>query len=204
MKKEEFDAKLHIFRAPEYRGIVKKAIEYLAKTPTYLLPPSQKFEGSGVYALYYNGAFEAYSRYARVNSRKCVTPIYVGKAVPLGWRTARRSSRSDGTFLLRRLQEHAKSIDLVRNLQLEDFQCRFLILGGEELDLIVSIEAAMIRLFEPLWNCSIDGFGNHDPGSGRHGQAPSEWDILHPGRLWVQNLTGASIDVAEILRKIPK
>jgi hypothetical protein len=30
----------------------------------------------------------------------------------------------------------------------------------------------------------IDGFGNHDPGSGRYKGVRPRWDVLHPGRSW--------------------
>ena len=42
---------------------------------------------------------------------------------------------------------------------------------------LIGVEAAMTRKHKPLWNSCIDGFGNHDPGSGRHHQAKSEWDL---------------------------
>lgn len=42
--------------------------------------------------------------------------------------------------------------------------------------------------FAPIWNRTLDGFGNHDPGKGRRaGQRPS-WDVLHPGRSWAERL----------------
>ena len=34
----------------------------------------------------------------------------------------------------------------------------------------------------------MDGFGNHDPGSGRYAQQKSPWDELHPGREWANRL----------------
>lgn len=43
-------------------------------------------------------------------------------------------------------------------------------------------------MFRPVWNMVIDGFGNHDPGSGRYNQKISSWDTLHPGRSWAMKL----------------
>jgi hypothetical protein len=43
-------------------------------------------------------------------------------------------------------------------------------------------------MFSPLWNRKIDGFGNHDPGSGRYNQQRSPWDVIHPGRPWAAKL----------------
>ena len=56
--------------------------------------------------------------------------------------------------------------------------------------LIGTVEAALIRLYTPLWNSSIDGFGNHDPGKGRYNQAKSDWDVFHPGRKWADKCQG--------------
>lgn len=51
------------------------------------LPPSQKFKGAGVYAIYYAGAHELY-RSLNIQSDDDTekSPIYVGKAVPAGAR----------------------------------------------------------------------------------------------------------------------
>ena len=121
--------------------------------------------GGGVYALYYVGDYELYARLARLNERTLTHPIYVGKAVPPGWRTARASS-SETPDLYRRLREHARSIEQSKNLDPGDFRCRFVILRDVETDLVVPVEAALIRRYRPLWNAGIDGFGNHDPGAG--------------------------------------
>ena len=51
-------------------------------------------------------------------------------------------------------------------------------------------ETLVINMFSPLWNVIIDGFGNHDPGSGRYAQKKSAWDVLHGGRHWAEKLTG--------------
>ena len=48
----------------------------------------------------------------------------------------------------------------------------------------------------------VDGFGNHDPGSGRYNQAKSEWDVLHPGRPWIKKLTGIPPNLEQIEAKI--
>ena len=56
----------------------------------------------------------------------------------------------------------------MHNLDLKDFHCRFMILENAACDMIGTIEAALIRCYTPVWNSSIDGFGNHDPGKGRY------------------------------------
>ncbi len=56
--------------------------------------------------------------------------------------------------------------------------------------MIGTLEASIIKWKRPLWNSFLDGFGNHTPGSGRFGQAPSEWDVVHPGRPWAEKCKG--------------
>ncbi|GAB4544646.1 MAG: hypothetical protein Kow0063_38440 [Anaerolineae bacterium] len=142
-----------------------------------------------------------YSKIADLNREVCVHPIYVGKAVPWGWRTARVAD-SDAPALYQRLREHARSIQQAQNLEIDDFRCQFMILTGVEGDLVVPVEAELIRRYKPLWNSVVDGFGNHDPGKGRYNQARSEWDILHPGRPWAERLTGESPRLEDVVAKV--
>jgi len=192
------DYNLQTFRSPALQSVVADAVTFFARTPTHLLPPEEQFVGVGVYGLYYIGA---HSIYAKLSDPLYGRPIYVGKAVPQGWRTS-RTEVVEGTNLYRRLREHAQSINQVQDLNARDFRCRFMILNGIESDLIVPVEAELIRRYKPLWNSIVDGFGNHDPGSGRYNQARSEWDVLHPGRSWASNLTGQSPLLDDILKKI--
>lgn len=186
----------HIFKDKDFLSVVKKAIRFFQKTPLHQLPIENSFNGSGVYALYYSGDFDLYKK-------STDRPIYVGKAVPPGWRTARKSTQTtSNTVLFNRIREHTRSIDQVSNLNSNHFQVRFMILTEDEMDLVVPVEAELIRTHCPLWNNAIDGFGNHDPGSGRYNQAVSEWDTLHPGRGWVTRLTGGRPDIEIIKRKV--
>ena len=84
----DFDYELHIFKAPEFQSIVNKAIAFFSKTPIHHLPPPKQFLGPGVYGLYYIGEYEPYREISRSNRVDYVTPIYMGKAVPPGSRTA--------------------------------------------------------------------------------------------------------------------
>jgi hypothetical protein len=79
-----------------------------------------------------------------------------------------------------------------------------MLLGDTESDLVVPVEAALIRKHHPLWNAVVDGFGNHDPGAGRYNQARSEWDVLHPGRAWAERLTGRSPDLEEVTAEVQR
>jgi hypothetical protein len=77
-----------------------------------------------------------------------------------------------------------------------------MILSDIEADLVVPVEARLIREYKPLWNMVIDGFGNHDPGKGRYNQAKSDWDVIHPGRIWADRLTGQPASLESIVEKI--
>jgi len=129
-------------------------------------------------------------------------PIYVGKAVPSGWRQARDAKGGSATYeLFGRLREHGKSLSQASNLEQDDFSCRFMILEDSASHLIGTVEAALIRYYKPIWNTRIDGFGNHDPGSGRYNQAKSGWDIIHPGRPWAEKCLGQSSTPGEVGEK---
>ena len=196
------DIEAHTFRSPNFKSVVEKAADFLPQTPEHPLPPSGNFVGIGVYAVYYSGNFTHYTKISELNRAQCNQPIYIGKAVPAGWRTARASIDNNSNTLYARLRGHGRSIGQGKGIRLVDFKCRFVILLGVEAELISAVEAQLIRDYKPLWNTLIDGFGNHDPGKGRYNQAPSEWDVLHSGRPWANRLTGKSIPRTEIIKKI--
>jgi len=193
---------LHTFNSPGYQSIVDQVVKFFGKTPVHSLPPPVNFPGAGVYAIYCLGDSKYYQHFGVANREQCLDPIYVGKAVPRGWRTGRVQTSDNEQPLCSRLREHGRSIAHGAGLVVDDFRCRFVILGGMETDLISSVESQMIRKFDPLWNTTVDGFGNHDPGSGRHNQARSEWDVLHPGRPWADRLTGTPLQRSDVLAKI--
>lgn len=156
--------------------------EALLIQPVVVLPPPE-FVGAGVYAIYYEGEFEAYDEIAKANRGGAyLWPIYVGKAVPAGARKGGFGlGANPGMVLYKRLVEHADSIDVATNLELGDFKCRFLVVEDIWIPLA---ESLLIEMFAPVWNRRIEGFGIHDPGGGRRGQRRSQWDELHPGRSW--------------------
>jgi Eco29kI restriction endonuclease len=82
--------------------------------------------------------------------------------------------------------------------------CRFVIFEDEGSDMIGTIEAALIKLNQPLWNAALDGFGNHDPGRGRYEQAKSDWDVIHPGRPWAERCQGRPKGESVILSNIER
>ncbi len=197
--KVKFDRSKHVFRSDAFAEIIKDTIRFFNGTPVHQLPPPENFVGAGVYALYYIGKSPLYKYLYEANRISFEQPIYVGKAVPRGWRQARLQEASNELFV--RLNDHENSITQANNLRLEDFRCRFMILEDAAADMIGTVEASLIRQYKPIWNSCIDGFGNHDPGSGRYDQAKSDWDILHPGRAWAERLRGEHPTQKEIKEK---
>lgn len=173
-------------------------------TPVLPLPLADRFVGAGVYAIYTASKTGIYAAYGqKINRTEWNVPIYVGKAVPAGWRQSRVvSSNCQAADLYNRLMQHSRSIAVGSGLKLSDFYCRFVIFEGGAEDMIAAIEAALIGLHSPLWNSVVDGFGNHDPGKGRIASAPSAWDVLHPGRVWAAKLTGVAQPASVIKQRI--
>lgn len=154
----------------------------LLRTPPLPLPPTESFPGTGLYVIYYEGDFELYRPLTEKHKRSQYgVPIYVGKAVSRGARSHLvdfSATPTPAPLLYRRLERHAASIRSAQNLDINDFRCRFLVLDEVWIPLG---ETLMIQHYRPLWNSTVTGFGNHDPGS-RRPQLMSKWDTLHPGR----------------------
>lgn len=199
-----FDREKHVYRNEAFSEMLKDAVRFFHGTPVFPLPPPKAFTGAGVYALYYIGRTGYYKKFGdAINRTGYAVPIYVGKAVPPGWRQSRLLGEASlSRTLYARLNQHTKSIHESKNLNVSDFHCRFMIFEGEVESMIPSVEAAIISSHTPLWNSVIDGFGNHDPGKKRHTGKLSAWDALHPGRSWTAHVSGESPDTRELVRRI--
>ena len=201
-----FDRAKHVYKNDAFVELVKDAVRFFNGTPVHPLPPPERFYGTGVYALYYTGQSAPYSKYAELNRLAYDFPIYLGKAVPRGWRQARAEHvvGKKSTELCSRLKEHANNICKVSSLDIEDFACRFMIFEGASSDMIGTLEVSVIKWKRPLWNSFLDEFGNHDPGKGRYEQAKSDWDVLHPGRSWAKKCKGKTPARKNILTGVEK
>lgn len=207
MQRESFDRNKHVYHSEAFSELVKDAVRFFNGTPVHSLPLQERFSGTGVYALYYTRQNNIYNRYAELNRLEYKYPIYVGKAVPKGWRQSRIShdvTTKPSTELYSRVREHSRNIEKVEGIDLRDFSCRFVIFETGSSDMIETIEAALIKLNFPLWNSALDGFGNHTPGAGRFNQAKSDWDVIHPGREWAEKCTGIPRSKADIVARIEK
>ncbi len=200
---QAFDRIQHLYTNDAFVELIRDAVRFFNGTPVHTLPFSQTFLGTGVYALYYTGTTGIYGKYGEFNRLAYNSPIYVGKAVPKGWRQSRTSSvTQQSRELCNRLREHQRNLEIVPNLEVENFACRFMIFEDSSSDMIGTIEAALIQLHRPLWNTTLDGFGNHDPGRGRYQQAKSDWDVIHAGRTWAEKCLGISNPQEQILERI--
>lgn len=140
----------------------------------------KEFYGSGIYALYYHGAFKPYQLISSTE-----TPIYVGMAVQGA--LDKTKPEAQGRPLAKRLAEHRKNIQRASTtLQVEDFCYRALVVqSGWE----APAEDYLIRLFRPLWNretAILYGFGKHGDSSQTRKNRRSPWDTLHAGRKWAE------------------
>jgi hypothetical protein len=96
------------------------------------------------------------------------------------------------------LVQHARSVEEAENLAVADFHCRYLIVD----DIWIPLgEALLIAKFDPLWNKLVDGFGNHDPGKGRHAGLRPRWDVIHPGRAWAKRCQPRDETDVQIIRE---
>ncbi len=174
----------------DLEALGESLLRRLEADPAVRIDQLEKFDGSGIYALYYTGRADPYTSLGEHNrKRRRPIPHYVGRAKDSG---ARRGVSPllaiDQPLLWSRVREHQRSISHASNLKVEDFTVRVLVVMSVWIPLA---EAVVIRTYRPLWNSHLQGFGIHAPGGGRTGQARSEWDVLHTGRSFAAGLTGA-------------
>lgn len=182
-----------------YQNLMMGLIVHFEKQEMFKLDGAEieSIAGPGIYSLYYSGLLEVYrpisggnwlsysspsDAYQTISGED--RPIYVGKAVPSG---SRKGEELDvaAPKIRQRINEHFKSIDQVNNLDVSDFYVRALAVVPVWITLA---ERFLIDHYRPVWNVCLDGFGAHDPGSGRSQGERSWWDTLHPGRSWARKL----------------
>lgn len=175
-----------VYNPLDKANLGKSVADALLEQEPVRLDGVDRFDGAGIYAIYYHGGYAAYEALAKANATASKWPIYVGKAIPSGGRKgASLTASARGNALFSRIAEHRESIKTVERvsggLKVDDFTVRYLVVD----DIWIPLgESLLIAAFRPLWNVRIDGFGNHDPGKGRYKGAKPLWDHLHPGRIW--------------------
>ncbi len=152
----------------------------LLEQPRHPLKTVGRFYGSGVYAIYYKGDFEAYRLISKTDH-----PLYVGKADPADLDAV--SVQEQGEKLAGRLKDHLRSIKYAGNLNADDFDCRFLVVKSAWQK---TAEDYLIGRFQPVWNNEMNvcfGFGKHGDSSSTRRNTRSPWDTVHMGRPWAKS-----------------
>lgn len=155
---------------------VTLAVELLEQ-PTVDFPPREKFNGPGVYALYYTGDHPAYAPLVEMDQGRCVYPVYVGQAARQNAKQGFNPRPSHGAELFNRIDKHYKSVSAAENIDASDFRVRYLALKPAYINLA---ESVLIMAFRPPWNGM--GLGSNVTGGPRMLGKGSYWDALHPGR----------------------
>ncbi|MBI2813787.1 MAG: Eco29kI family restriction endonuclease [Opitutae bacterium] len=189
-----------LFNPLDKTNLGKSVIDALMATKAVKLGDLPKFKGAGVYAIYYSGQFAPYAALSALNRKDPKHPIYIGKAIPQGGRKGLTTDASlDSHALSARLHKHAESIAATSDLKVTEFGCRYLAVD----DIWIGLgETLLIQRFSPLWNQVVEGFGNNDPGKGRHKGMRPLWDELHPGRAWARRLKPAKQSREQILAMV--
>lgn len=177
-----------VYNPLDKRNLGKSVADALLTQPTHRLDHIREFEGAGIYVIYYQGDLPIYRPMADANVSEAKWPIYIGKAIPSGGRKgASLIVSARGKALYKRIIEHRESIRDVEKdsgtLKVSDFLVRYLSVD----DIWIPLgESLLIEHFLPVWNRTLDGFGNHDPGRGRYQGLRPLWDHFHPGRGWAR------------------
>jgi hypothetical protein len=142
----------------DLRTLAESMVKVVLEQRVYPLGEIPSFEGAGVYVIYYTGNYDPYKSIAQKNKgSKWDQPIYVGEAARKGGRKGGVLAVGPaGKVLLSRLKNHVDSIRGTKNLKVEDFFCRYLVLKDFFIPLC---ESLLIDRYVPIWNKVIDGFG---------------------------------------------
>ncbi|MGW4694894.1 Eco29kI family restriction endonuclease [Kitasatospora cineracea] len=123
----------------------------------------------GIYAIFYTGDNWLYA------------PVS-GSAIPLYVGAVQSASGAGKAYFKQptvgqRLEEHRRTLEQSRDLDPRDF--KFQVLFIDDLFMGATIDELTAE-FKPLWNTTIDGFGNRNPGKARR-LPRSKWHELHAG-----------------------
>lgn len=166
--------RIELFSPATIGRLIGRELASVSRIP---LAAINDFYGAGVYTIYYTGDYEAY---AAIRDTDC--PIYVGKANPKQMKAV--SPREQGNGLFSRLRKHRDNISKANNLELADFDCRYMV---TESGWQMTAESFLISLYRPIWNKETkvcQGFGKHGDKARTE---LSKWDVLHAGRSWAEN-----------------
>ncbi|MGH6649798.1 MAG: Eco29kI family restriction endonuclease [Sphingopyxis sp.] len=149
----------------------------LLEQPLAPFPPPERFNGPGVYALYYTGEHPAYAPLVALDAGRCTYPVYVGRAARENKSQGFSPRPSTGQELYKRIKKHYDSVSQASDINVDDFKVRYLVLKPAYINLA---ESVLIMAFRPPWNGM--GLGSNVTGGPRMAGKGSLWDSLHPGR----------------------
>lgn len=186
------------FNPVDQRVLAESAVNFLLRQEPIPLSGLERFNGAGVYLLFYSGPHAAYTELSRLNSNKAARlPIYVGKADPKGTRQGGDPDSLGSYAAFTRIKQHIEKIEATE-LDISDFYIKYVVLDFVWIGLV---EATLINHFRPLWNSTINGFGNKIVGAGRANQKASKWDVLHPGTGWTRTLKESGHVYEDLVKK---
>jgi hypothetical protein len=164
------------------KSVAKTITDSLLGSERVPLTNISAFDGSGLYAIYYDGKSPLYNDLKLADVDLKQAPLYIGKAMASIVPTFSNSAAFYSSPLYRRLMAHVSTLKSARNLQLSDFSCQYSVMA----DVWALLGADyMLEVYHPLWNTMIEGFGLHLSGASRRGRK-SDWDVRHPGRKWAE------------------
>ncbi|GAA3251571.1 Eco29kI family restriction endonuclease [Nonomuraea helvata] len=131
-----------------------------------------RFEGSGLYALYYRGT----SVHLYLPLANLQIPVYAGQALSSNSATGERVR--ERFPLHSRLKQHRLSI-MEGGLSIAEFRFRALLMPDVHADLG---ENGLRVGYQPIWNSKLKGFGSKEQGSTTRQSKKSKWDTVHDGR----------------------
>jgi len=146
----------HVYHNEAFAELCKDAVRAFNGTPVCELPPP-RFVGSGVYAIYCTAKKGIYERYGnKVNRMGYNVPIYVGKAVPKGWRQS-RTEEIDDLPINEQVELWLRLIKSSIGLRATDFRIRALGSNVVDAGLAHAMHLLMVYAYQPLWNRVFDG-----------------------------------------------
>ncbi|MBF6095718.1 Eco29kI family restriction endonuclease [Nocardia cyriacigeorgica] len=131
-----------------------------------------RFEGAGLYALYYRGdSVELYRPLAKLQ-----IPVYAGQGRSSNSATGATSRAARP--LCERLRMHRTSM-IQGGLPIAEFRFRALLMPDVHADLG---ENGLRVGYRPVWNSVLTGFGSKEQGASTRKSGKSKWDTVHDGR----------------------
>jgi hypothetical protein len=171
--------------------LIETICEMFERQPlTSMASEIPRFDGAGLYAIYYRGTSVAV--YAPLADTEI--PIYAGQGASHNSATGNATPSPRPVYL--RLNAHRRSIDQ-GGLETDEFWFRVLLMPHVHANLG---EDGLRRLYRPVWNSVLTGFGSHEQGESTRRSKRSKWDTFHAGRARTDG--GTVHDLGELTTEV--